>query len=443
MSIVSQHSKQKTYNYPADRIPKHAGESIFVLDSKSPEPPCADPLSEDSTMDLSAHSYDTDFKPSVSDSDNTADNTLAKKPRTGKTVASKNSELLYGCDECELKLSTKTALYKHRRIHQKEECPICNLLFRADKIKEHYAKKHPNDTSLLTNGEFRCENCLELFENEKQLTEHRSFDARKECPVCLKISTASHIKKHLAAIESGAIKKELSDDDNDTLNIVSNPSLDGKMVYYCTTRFKCRKCEEKFYDKVTLAKHQRSHRTAECPICHKTFRTDKMKQHIASRHVSGEGAINKIFRCRDCRKLFENEDQLTAHQNTHKRPLCPVCKESASAEHIEKHLASLNAINFSDDSDGDLSDELGDDESLVADENNCYKCDECDRTFETIFRLQKHRRIHRKKECPFCPRLFRPDMIVNHIATKHPEQQQKVKKEETLPVAEESAPAQT
>uniref|UniRef100_A0A182N9B9 Uncharacterized protein n=1 Tax=Anopheles dirus TaxID=7168 RepID=A0A182N9B9_9DIPT len=399
----------------------------------------ADPLSEESTMDLSTHSNDTDFKASVSDSDITPDITPTKKQRTSKTAVSKNSELLYACDECELKLSTKTALYKHRRIHQKEECPVCNLLFRADKIKEHYAKKHPNDTALLTNGEFRCDNCQELFKNEIQLTEHRLPNPVKECPVCLKFSTATHIEKHLAVIASGEIKQELSDDDKPNLPVpVSVPSLDGTIIYYCPTRYKCRKCEEKFYDKVTLAKHQRSHRTAECPVCHKTFRTDKMKQHIASRHASGRSASNELFRCRDCRKLFENESQLTAHQNTHKRQLCPVCKESASTEHIEKHLASLNAINFSDDSDDDLSDQLGDDESLVTDENNCYKCDECDRTFLTTFRLQKHRRVHRKKECPFCPKLFRPDMIVNHIATKHPEQQVTVKKE--LSISEEPTP---
>uniref|UniRef100_A0A182TBC5 C2H2-type domain-containing protein n=1 Tax=Anopheles maculatus TaxID=74869 RepID=A0A182TBC5_9DIPT len=272
----------------------------------------------------------------------------------------------YSCDKCDLKLATKIQLYKHRRVHQKKECLVCNLMFRTDKLNDHFAKKHPkiHEKLLEECTEFRCVNCQELFETEAQLNDHLAIDKSK-LPV-------------------GA----------DTAN--------EARTYYCTKRYKCCNCEEKFIDKLELAKHQRTHRTVECPMCNKTLRSDKIKQHLASQHPTHDGSSTELFKCAECKKLFKNAAQLTAHRKTiHKKQVCPVCKKATNYGHIRKHLKLFNGHNSSDDSN-ELSDSSVALSRVPKKDKNSYQCDECGLTFRFAYRLQKHQRVHQKKECAGC-----------------------------------------
>uniref|UniRef100_A0A182S2J3 Zinc finger protein n=1 Tax=Anopheles funestus TaxID=62324 RepID=A0A182S2J3_ANOFN len=329
-----------------------------------------------------------------------------------------NSDLRYTCDECELVLSNKIQLYKHRRVHQKKECPVCNMLFRSDKIKDHFTKKHPDVKLLQADGEFRCANCQELFKTEEQLNHHLRLPDQ-----LLIRSLAQHSGNHLPMCNSVGNELDLLPGEGN-IEVKDGNTVDKERVYYCTKRYKCCKCEEKFFDKPQLIRHQRLHRTTECPMCNKILRTDRIKQHIATLHRKHDGSPNELFKCMECKKLFENASQLTLHRITHKKMVCPVCKETASSSHIQKHLKSFNSVALSEDSSEftDCMDET-DTKRLP------IQCDECGRAFLTKYQLRKHLRVHLKKKCPVCQKLVRSNTILAHIASKHSKQRTNVVKE--------------
>uniref|UniRef100_A0A182JXM8 C2H2-type domain-containing protein n=1 Tax=Anopheles christyi TaxID=43041 RepID=A0A182JXM8_9DIPT len=313
-------------------------------------------LMSDPLLDVSNVQLAIDSKTSFSECDTTDSFYSTKRLRSREIKcimdSSLHSDLPYTCSECDLKLATKLQLYKHRRVHRKKECPVCNLLFRADKIKGHFARKHPHHKLLLARDEFRCENCQELFHIEAQLHRHLYPKQMQDCPVCEKPSTTMHIEKHLASLDTG--QNELVDSDGESNSF--KPKTDAakvktERVYYCTKRYKCGKCEQKFFDKVNHAKHQRLHRTVECPMCNKIFRTDHIKKHIAARHPNNDGTKKELYRCTDCKKLFANELQFALHSRTHKKEVCPVCKETATSTHIKNHLNLLKNNDLSDDID--------------------------------------------------------------------------------------------
>uniref|UniRef100_A0A182Y2A6 C2H2-type domain-containing protein n=1 Tax=Anopheles stephensi TaxID=30069 RepID=A0A182Y2A6_ANOST len=257
----------------------------------------ADPLSEASSAECS-----TQGTKEASKAVNRKRNVRETRPN-----GSQRSDPSYSCDECDLKLSSKI---------QKKKCLVCNKQFRTDKIKDHVVKEHPKifEKLLQESTELRCAHCQELYATEEQLNEHVARGEQVE----------------LAAPEA-------------------------QPYYNCTKRYKCCNCEEKFVDKLELAKHQRLHRTVECPLCNQTLRSDKIKQHIASRH---DGSSTELLKCTECRKLFENASQLSEHRsNTHKKRVCPVCKKTANYAHIRRHLKSFNSVELSDDSDA-FSDSL-------------------------------------------------------------------------------------
>ncbi|XP_053663601.1 zinc finger protein 585A-like [Anopheles marshallii] len=359
----------------------------------------ADPLSELSTIDLSSQH--------IKIKNNTTESIAARYKQLNNVSLNmkqpQTSDLQYSCNECELKLSNKIQLYKHRRVHQKKECPVCNLLFRSDKIKEHFTKKHPDDKPLQADDELRCINCQELFKTGTQLNNHlRLLD-----------QTLIRSPEHYFKSE-----------------VIDNKWVDNERVYYCTKRYKCCKCEEKFVDRKQVVKHQRLHRTTECPMCNKILRTDRIKQHIATRHPRHDGTQNVLYKCAECKKLFENASQLTIHRISHKKQVCPVCKETATSSHIKKHLQSFNSIHMSEDSN-----EFSDGNVEVSEtntKNQSIQCYECGRTFLTKYQLQKHQRTHRKMECPVCRKLLRSHTISTHIALKHPEQRTNVGNEKLL-----------
>ncbi|XP_052897443.1 zinc finger protein 157-like [Anopheles moucheti] len=358
----------------------------------------ADPLSEVSTIDipsqnLKINSNTTErFSASHIQSNNVSG---MKQPQT--------FDLQYSCNECELILSNKIQLYKHRRVHQKKECPVCNLLFRSDKIKEHFTKKHPGDKLLQANGELRCENCQELFNTETQLNNH------------LRLQDQTLIRQPEHYVNS---------------EVIDNKLAGNERVYYCTKKYKCCKCEETFFDRMQVVRHQRLHRTTECPMCNKILRTDRIKQHIATRHPRDDGSHSELHKCAECKKLFENATQLTIHRITHKKQVCPVCKETATSSHIKNHIQSFNSIDLADDSNefSDTKVEI----MAPSTKNLSVQCDECGRTSRTKYQLQKHQRTHRKKECPVCRKLLRSHTISTHLALKHREQRTHVGNEQLI-----------
>ncbi|XP_050073043.1 zinc finger protein 184-like [Anopheles maculipalpis] len=305
-----------------------------------------DPLSEVSSIDYSTKETELESK------------TLNHSHKASSPDDAQSSNLSYSCDECELKFATKIQQYKHRRMHQKKECLVCNKRFRTDKIKDHVARKHPKIFEKLVQEckELRCENCQELFNTEAELNDHLDVDETK---------------------------------------ILCSGGTNNARLYYCTKRYKCCNCEEKFFDKLELTKHQRRHRTVECPTCSKTVRSDKIKKHIASQHPTRDST--ELFKCVECRKLFNNEAELTAHRKaTHNKQVCPVCKKTANYAHIRRHLKWFNSVYSPDDSD-EFSDNMVNMSKKIKTEN--FQCEECGQTFPHDNLLHKHQRVHGRKKC--------------------------------------------
>uniref|UniRef100_A0A182WBH3 C2H2-type domain-containing protein n=1 Tax=Anopheles minimus TaxID=112268 RepID=A0A182WBH3_9DIPT len=317
-----------------------------------------DPLFEMSATEHSSHDneYEADSSPS----------NQIEWVEVSDVEQSENSDHGYSCDECDLKLSSKLQLYKHRRVHQKKACSVCSVLFRTDKLKEHFARMHPAEHKLLQGKkEFRCANCQELFKTEAQLNKH--------------LLPPNRMRSRSTAVPDVKDSKK-SDETN---------------VYQCTKQYKCCRCEEKFIDKAEVAKHQRLHRKAECPMCGKILRTDKIKPHIAMHHPTHNRSENELYKCVECKKLFENASQLAIHRATHTKQVCPVRTETANSSRTQNHLQAIKSNDMSEDSD-EYSDDM--DEVTGRSEKQPIQCDTCNRTFLTKYQLQKHERMHRKKK---------------------------------------------
>uniref|UniRef100_A0A6E8VR20 ZAD domain-containing protein n=1 Tax=Anopheles coluzzii TaxID=1518534 RepID=A0A6E8VR20_ANOCL len=293
------------------------------------------PYVDDSRVQLPAqHIKNIESKNTPEESDTTT-NFFTKRLRSRDIKCATDSpslshpDLPYICVDCDLKLATKAQLTKHRRVHQKKECPVCRRLLRVDKIKDHCARMHPHYKLLVASREIRCDNCLELFDTEAQLHDHLNHDRMQR----------------LALPDARQNEMEDSDEAGSTAKVKT------KHIFHCPKRYKCCNCEEKFLDKVQLAKHQRLHRTVDCPICGKTCRTDRIKPHIAKHRPNSDGPHKKLYHCTECKKKFANELQLTLHyRRMHKQLICPVCKVRASFAHVENHLKLLKVEECSDDS---------------------------------------------------------------------------------------------
>lgn len=144
--------------------------------------------------------------------------------------------------------------------------------------------------------------------------------------------------------------------------------------------FKCAVCSKQFKAKQALNEHMKTH-VHQCSKCARKFPTEKGLQSHLLAHK---------FECKTCKKLFNTTEILT--------------------EHIKKH--KVNEI---------LKKELDEEKTINQILNmNYYKCDKCEKGFETKAQLEQHLKDKHYVPCTECGKSFATATAMNaHFTAVH------------------------
>ena len=135
--------------------------------------------------------------------------------------------------------------------------------------------------------------------------------------------------------------------------------------------FKCAVCSKQFKAKQALNEHMKTH-VHQCSKCARKFPTEKGLQSHLLAHK---------FECKTCKKLFNTTEILTEHIKTHKVN--------------EKIINQILNMNY-------------------------YKCDKCEKGFETKAQLEQHLKDKHYVPCTECGKSFATATAMNaHFTAVH------------------------
>ncbi|XP_078656393.1 uncharacterized protein LOC144902731 isoform X2 [Branchiostoma floridae x Branchiostoma belcheri] len=147
--------------------------------------------------------------------------------------------------------------------------------------------------------------------------------------------------------------------------------------------FECEVCHQKFAQQGHFIRHQRLHELEkqevfQCNICEdKSFGTvSNLTQHLKTDHTIKKNSKDKNCRCKLCKELFVRTPELIRH--------------------VQKmHLQSGEAM---------------------------YKCDECDKPFKDVWKLNRHKMKHsgiKPFQCEICGAQFIAEDLLNTHQKRH------------------------
>ena len=271
---------------------------------------------------------------------------LSYDKRSKKLIDTRSSRYL--CHICGFVALTKQSLDSHIDTHSAEYqaeyvyCPHCPKKFRK---KSSQLSRHS-----LVHNVIKCYICLEEFQNESELQEHKREhhrsnkkksinylpDGRIKCSKCglylkNKDTFRKHIKVHdmkkhkcqqcdYRAVHSyqlkGHIKRNHLPPENKIKCLECDMYLKNETNFRIHIRLthgknhKCELCDAQFAQKRQLQSHMNNH-TGEkpfaCELCHSSFTSkDYLMRHKTVKHD---------FKCTDCPKAFISNEQFIEHSS--------------------------------------------------------------------------------------------------------------------------------
>jgi len=205
------------------------------------------------------------------------------------------------CSICELGFPDEEELFKHKKVHEGQHRPTCDICFKSFSISSNL-NKH-----MLRHGEpmFKCDDCPKSFFTSDDIIQHRkvhnySADQMYQCGVCLKtLQTQSIMKEHMRKhTEVGNLYPCVVC--NKTFNFKAN--LLKHMATHSVTSerkvYKCQVCDKEFSSRNRLTNHERIHEVHE--VSHETLH-----------------AVQPPYQCSVCYELFDSHDVASDHLKLH------------------------------------------------------------------------------------------------------------------------------
>lgn len=366
----------------------------------------------------------------------------------------------YNCDYCLKCFEKPSQLLRHKRVHTGErpyECQLCTRAFTQKGSLQIHMLKHTKEKPYI------CEYCQGTFSQKGNLQAHikrlhmaSDSDVRNyKCHLCSCVfrklgSLNAHFTKAHSVFNTVLVKpsgsdkcekfncdpKKKIDSSSDSSNkeneitkkieerpgivTITNLTIDGTIEQHTDYQRKlnslcCKYCSKEFKRHGDLAKHVRTHvrgKPFKCLICFKSFALQStLNLHIQS-HTRG-----KRFSCPTCNKRFSTTSHLRLHVEKHLMDYEDFMKngkeiidKNGSLEIIHKNVTSLNHINITLNRNIILTENgnIVDMSSDVDEEENSFKCPECNFEFRKKIHLFTHMRSHVLVcySCEYCPCTF-------------------------------------
>jgi KRAB domain-containing zinc finger protein len=265
---------------------------------------------------------------------------------------------------------------KHARLHLAEErranprfrCDACGRRFEfQNKLQRHVQLEHGSEAV------FKCTQCGKAFKTLSSVHYHMRLHTGERpyhCDKCPKAyATGNRLNNHIKRMHSGNLRRDHT----------------------------CEVCGKMFEHNSTLMMHRNAHfadsRTERCHICGwSTYSKGSLKKHLRS-HTD-----NKPFVCSECGKRFAHKPVLLVHMESHNpdrtRLDCPLCNKSYVTDrslktHLLRHQGEkkyeCDICDASYTVHNHLNRHRWEKHKIMP-----YKCDACDSSFTHVRALKEH-----------------------------------------------------
>ncbi|XP_062573965.1 zinc finger protein 235-like [Saccostrea cucullata] len=332
----------------------------------------------------------------------------ARELPTSATYRRCSSELSrYFCEKCGISYKSFSDYQTHKRTHKENKCEVCFKQFKNTNGLLKHSNIHTGDnlsTCSFCRKTFNYKKNLYHHIHKKHLS-HLSYEKVTEfISAKYKKSPSSKSKKPC----SGKPETEGSKEKETSIvkSVISSQQVDNTQKRKEILLKECSVCIKKFEPRI-LERHMRSHtgeRPHACDLC--PFRCSQLgnlNKHKANVHQKKDGDQILRYKCDKCEKRFYDKAHLRRHDLTHfeksvKHYECSVCKkpfrfDSGLQRHMQLHKDGLKIScgicnrQFYDSSG--LKKHLEQHTSQLP-----YRCETCQCSFGSIHALRRHKVSH-------------------------------------------------
>ena len=225
-------------------------------------------------------------------------------------------------------------------------CEECNYAVKnIEQFKEHIQLNHQVSKRFyhcyvdtrVTDKQFKCDMCSEVFKINKDLTRHlldKHYEKTYDCDLCEEVfKRLDNLNRHIKTMHNETDNKFACTHCGKQFNRKDALKRHSKVHEIAASDFKCDECNLNFCNSKLLRSHTNAqHIGLSCKDCNKTFTLKQsLEYHIISK---------QIVSCNDCNKTFCNKNALNSHKkNVHVHPSveCDVCGQMCLVSNIMYH----------------------------------------------------------------------------------------------------------
>ena len=280
--------------------------------------------------------------------------------------------LLHRCLSCDKRFQTKEELKEHIKWHQALKCSTCGKFFTKKSRFEKHLKLHSINSraNALGTGVKTLDKIKSIFSDEENVERSVSIENTivKEDPLTEdRKQTTDKDKDYTDNDKDKDYTPDDDEDDDDDDDDTPTSSMYCEDYSHGLKTYRCRRCPKKFHHHHSLVEHMRVHtgeKPYECSKCNLAFTTSGNLIRHERTHLN-----LKLYQCKICDLRFTQSTSLVLHMSRAKcfKDLnCPVCKKRFSTtEELRAHIR--------------------------AHKDGPFKCSKCDRGFQTVAIMLKHR----------------------------------------------------
>ena len=346
------------------------------------------------------------------------------------------------CDEVFVSINelAEHKLKKHCMFGSTSQCLECNAnISNKEEYLKHFIEHHnlnKGDVNTLSNAMFpvACIVCKQNLMSEVEIDLHARYHCESDTKKRRKLSNEeksnsdniNNTKSDNSNIQEQYINNSHSNHDNvKTITMSSDNSLDNNDI--TSKRYQCIKCQESFTNEEEIKQHVHQHMINEgiiqCKLCDKEFDTPaKLQCHLIEHNFNG----GDEYKCHLCKASCNSSQLLQSHmfdEHISERPFsCGQCQQKFwfpteldnhnMAEHADDDCVDENGCNVNCDNNSDDSEN---EERSKGENNDKYKCTECN----SIFSKENHLKLHMKQHDHDETKHNHDETKHNHDETKH------------------------